>query len=81
MQATRLALLLTPNLPCRRNLIEPQKEGFSECTLGSISSSPRLCFDEFLKELCAATTSPDDRRNRGFLARDRVARFDHELPD
>lgn len=37
--------------------VEPQKEGFSDRTLGSISSSPRLYFDEFLKELCAATTS------------------------
>jgi len=39
------------------NPVEPQKERFSECTLVSISSSPRLCFDEFLEELCAATTS------------------------
>ena len=48
-----------------------QKEGFSECALGSISSSPRLCFDESLKELRAATTSLDDHRNGGVLNRDR----------
>ena len=63
------------------NPIKSQKEGFSEYLLTSISSSPRLCFHESPKELRAATTSLDDRRNGGVLDRHRGARFGHQLSD